>query len=170
MENNFKQIRPEDLTDNVFKLIGKDWMLITAGNINKFNTMTASWGMLGVLWHKPVFTVFVRHNRYTYEFIEANNYFTLSFLDKEHRDILQLCGTTSGRETDKIKESGLKPIKTDKGNITYEQARLVVECKKIYYNDLVPSNFLSEGINDLYPLKDYHRLFIGEIDQCYIKK
>ena len=103
----------KDLTvlsqEDVFRLIGKEWMLITAGNIQHFNTMTASWGGLGWLWNKPVAFIFVRPERYTYEFIESGGRITLSFLPEAFKPVLNLCGSKSGREIDKIKETGLLP-------------------------------------------------------------
>src|SRR5512145_2101754 len=106
----FSEIKPDQLTDNPFKLINSDWMLITAGTKEKFNTMTASWGGLGVLWERKVGYIFIRPNRFTYEFVEAAPLFTLSFLNETHRKALQYCGTHSGRNTDKMKGAGLTPV------------------------------------------------------------
>ena len=105
-----KSIAIKDLSENFFEVIGKEWMLVTAGSKEHFNTMTASWGGIGWLWNKPVVFVFIRSERYTYEFMEENEYFTLSFLGKENRSIYNLCGSKSGREVDKVKETGLNPI------------------------------------------------------------
>lgn len=170
MNNIFEKIEPEKLSENPFKLIGKDWMLITAGNKEKFNTMTASWGTVGILWNKPIAITFIRNHRFTYEFIEREELFTLSFFSNEHKDILHYCGTISGRDADKISETGLKPLYSVDGAIGYEQAKIVLECKKIYFNDLESDNFLDKSIQDLYPNKDYHRAYIGEIKNCYVKK
>ena len=108
--NKFIEIDPQELTDNVFKLIGRDWMLITAGDERRCNTMTASWGGLGVQWNANVAVSFVRPSRYTYEFLEKGKYYTLSFFDSGYRRALQLCGSKSGRDTDKIKEAELTPV------------------------------------------------------------
>lgn len=159
----FVKIKPDEITDNPFKLIGNDWMLITAGNNENFNTMTASWGTLGILWNKPVAIAYVRPTRYTYKFTETSDYFTLTYFHEEHRSILNFCGTKSGRNVDKIAETGLKPIESDLGNIYFEQARLVIECKKIYFDDIDNQLFLDNHIEKLYPKKDYHRFYIGEI-------
>ena len=118
-----KSIAIKDLSENFFEVIGKEWMLVTAGSKEHFNTMTASWGGIGWLWNKPVVFVFIRSERYTYEFMEENEYFTLSFLGKENRSIYNLCGSKSGREVDKVKETGLNPIVTERGNILFEQDR-----------------------------------------------
>ena len=99
-----KSIAIKDLSENFFEVIGKEWMLVTAGSKEHFNTMTASWGGIGWLWNKPVVFVFIRSERYTYEFMKENEYFTLSFLGKENRSIYNLCGSKSGREVDKVKE------------------------------------------------------------------
>ena len=95
-------LRPEELNENVFNAIGREWMLITAGRPEHFNTMTASWGGLGFLWNKPVAFVFIRPERYTYHFIESEDSVTLTFLGQAHRDIYNLCGKLSGRNTDKM--------------------------------------------------------------------
>ena len=128
MENtNIEIIGKED----VFNLIGKQWMLVTAGTAEKFNTMTASWGGLGWLWNKPVAFVFIRPERYTHDFIEASDRLTLSFYDEEHRNILQFCGTKSGRDTDKVTSTGLLPLPLDSGTVTFSQARLTLDCRKL---------------------------------------
>ncbi len=110
MEIPFQKIIPEQITENVFKQIDKQWMLITAGNLQSFNTMTASWGNLGILWNKPTATIFVRPTRHTYQFVEENLHFTLSFFDDKYRKILNFCGSHSGRNTNKVDATGLKPI------------------------------------------------------------
>ena len=159
----FKKISTTSINENTFKLIGEEWMLISAGKDSIYNTMTASWGGLGILWNKPVVYIFIRPQRFTFEFIENNTYFSLSFLESKHKDILTFCGTKSGRNVDKIKETGLRPAYTENGTIYFEQAKLVLECKKLYYNDIQPENFIEQAIDKNYPQKDYHRMYIGEI-------
>lgn len=156
-------IKPEEIEDNVFKLIGDEWMLVTAGNKESFNMMTASWGGLGVLWNKNVCFIFIRPTRYTYGFIEKSNTYTLSFFDQKYKHVLNLCGTKSGRDCDKVKETGISPAETKSGSIYFKEARLVIECRKIYYQDLEPAHFLDPGIATNYPGKDYHRMYVGEI-------
>ncbi|MDP4094851.1 MAG: flavin reductase family protein [Bacillota bacterium] len=168
--NGFVEIKPEQITDNVFKLVGKDWMLITSGNKKKYNTMTASWGGFGVIWGKMACFCTIRPNRYTYEFVEKNDSFTLTFFDEKYRNALNFCGTKSGRDVDKAAETGLTPVESDNGSVYFDEARLVIECKKIYYQDLIPGNFLDLDIEKLYPQKDYHRMYIGEITKCYVKE
>jgi flavin reductase (DIM6/NTAB) family NADH-FMN oxidoreductase RutF len=153
-----------DLLLNPFTLIGEEWMLITAGDINSFNMMTASWGSLGVLWGKTVAFCFIRPHRYTYTFVNGNNFFTLSFYPEKYKEALGICGKYSGRNVDKVKLSGLTPTEDKEyKTVFFEEAKLVFICKKIYYQDINPDNFLDKSIFDNYPQKDYHRMFAGEI-------
>jgi flavin reductase (DIM6/NTAB) family NADH-FMN oxidoreductase RutF len=165
----FKEIAPETVKDNVFKLIGSDWMLITAGDVKGFNTMTASWGGLGVLWSKNVCFCVIRPSRYTFEFMEKNNRFTLSFFDDAYRGALTYCGSKSGRDVNKVAATKLTPVTAKSGGIYFAEARLVFECKKMYFQDIVPAGFCDAVINENYPQKDYHRLYVGEIVRCLSK-
>jgi len=165
MMEKFNEIRCEELTDNPFKLVGSDWMLITAGTPDAFNLMTAAWGGLGVLWQRNVAFCFVRPTRYTYGFMEKSDRFTLSFFADEYRNMLNFCGSRSGKDVDKVAETGLAPV-FENGFVYYDQARLVFQCRKLYAQDLMPDAFLDPRINDLYPLKDYHRMYVGEILKC----
>ncbi|MBN1118860.1 MAG: flavin reductase family protein [Bacteroidales bacterium] len=169
-ENIFKQIQTDDLNINPFKLIGDEWFLLTAGNRNSFNTMTASWGTMGEFWNKPVAICFIRPNRHTYEFAEESDVFSLSFVGNENKDILRFCGSKSGRDTDKIKETGLKPVILKNEGVSFEQAHLVIECRKIYFDDIKPVFIIPDNIDDsIYPNKDYHRMYIGEVIGVYKK-
>lgn len=170
MAQDFRTISPEEIRDNPFKLVGSDWMLITAGPPEAYNTMTASWGGLGVLWNKNVCWCVIRPVRYTYEFMEKAGAFTLSFFDEEFRDALNLCGTESGRDIDKAAATGLTPVAGKlAGTTCFEQARLVLECRKIYTQDLNPELFLDRNIESLYPQKDYHRMYFGEVMGCFAR-
>jgi len=162
----FIEIEPEEIRENTFKLIGKDWMLVTAGTFEKFNMMTASWGGLGVLWGKKVCYSFIRPSRYTYSFIENSDTFTLSFFGEEYREALKICGEKSGRDINKVEATGLTPFEGLPGMISFKEASLILECKKIYYQDIVPENFLNSNIQNHYKLEDYHRMYIGEITRC----
>ncbi len=165
----FREKEISELNFNPFTLIGKEWMLITIGNKDKFNTMTASWGFLGYIWEKNVAVTFIRPPRYTYEFAEKHDYFTLSFFEEKYKDALTFCGTVSGRDRDKIKETGLTPV--FEGNFTYfKEAKLVFCCKKIYLDDIDNSRFLDEKIEKFYPKKDYHRMYFGEIIKVLVKE
>lgn len=166
-----KRIEIKDLTENFFESISKEWMLVTAGTPEHFNTMTASWGGIGFLWNKPVAFIFIRPERYTYEFAEKNEYLTLSFLGDENRQIYNICGSKSGRDTDKVQETGLKPLPTPEGNITFEQSRLTLECRKLYSRMLEPESFI-----DKQPLEKWysenngmHKMYIVEIVNVWKK-
>lgn len=167
--SNFTQIPPESIQDNPFTLIGKEWMLITAGDISDFNTMTASWGGVGILWKKNVCFLFVRHSRYTYEFIEKCDNITLSFFPEEYRKALSFCGTNSGRDVNKCKETGLVPFELENGAVAFEQAKLVLNCHKLYYQDITLENALDEEIKENYSDGDMHRVYYCEITQAYKK-
>lgn len=164
----FRSIDPDSIKDNVFKLIGKDWMLITAGIKDSYNTMTASWGGMGILWDKKVCIAFIRPTRYTFEFLEKSEVYTLSFLEEQYRDILMYCGTKSGRDVNKVAETSLTPVFGD-GTVYFAEARLVIECRKIYFQDIQPDKFLDNTIHEYYPKKDYHRIYIGEISKCLLR-
>ncbi len=169
MESLFKKIKPEEITDNLFRLIGKEWMLITAGTPENYNMMTASWGTAGVLWKKPVVFAFIRPQRYTYEFIEKHAYFTVSFFPKEHKGFLKLCGTASGRDLNKMNIEGMNNFEMPSGAVAFKEANIILECRKIYYDDINPDFFQVFDIEKVYPAKDYHRFYIGEIMQVYQK-
>ncbi len=167
---SFKKIELSELSFNPFEKIGKQWMLITGGNAEKFNTMTASWGQLGVLWNRNVLTCYIRPNRYTYEFVENGDMFTVSFLGEEYRKALSFCGSKSGRDYDKMAETGLSGAEFE-GAMGIEQAELVFVCRKLYSYDLNAENFLTEdGIQERFFSTDpYHRAYISEIVGVYIK-
>jgi len=166
----FIEILPEKLIGNPYKLIGNDWMLITTGKPDNFNTMTASWGAMGVLWHRNVCFCFVRPTRYTYTFMEENDYFTLSFFNQEYKSILEFCGTKSGREVDKIKSTSLEPIWVERKYVYFKQATLTIACRKIYFQDLNPGHFLDIKIHESYSEHDYHRMYVGEIIKILMKE
>ena len=165
----FQEIDVTKLEQNPFQLIGKDWALVTAGTPQKYNTMTVSWGNMGVMWNKNIVTAFIRPQRYTHEFLESGDTFTLSFYGEEMRKALSLCGKVSGRDVDKVTEAGLKPV-IDGEHIYFEQAKLVFLCKKIYRDQICPEGFLADYIADSYPQKDYHDIYMGEILKAYIQK
>ncbi len=164
----FRDGTPEGITDNVFRLIGKDWMLITAGPRQAYNTMTASWGGFGVIWSRQVCFALVRPARHTRRFLDRQGVYTLSFFEERYRRALEYCGAHSGRDVDKAKETGLTAV--GEGQMTwFAEARLVLQCRKLYFHDLDPRNFLDPVIESHYPKKDYHRLYIGEIVRVLVK-
>ena len=153
----FREISVEELKDNPFTLINKDWMLITAGNREKH-----SWGGVGELWGRYVSTIYIRPQRYTLEFVEREDYYSLCFFGPEYRQALNLCGSKSGREVDKDAATGLTPC-FDEAAPYYEQARLVFLCRKLYRQDLEEGCFLDKGLLEKWYDNDLHRMFIGEI-------
>lgn len=160
----FEKIDPKDLTENVFSLIGDRWMLVTAGTKEDCNTMTASWGGLGVLWNKPTATCYIRPQRHTRAFIEREDYFTLSFFGGEYRKALALCGAKSGREVDKVKECGFTPAEGEGHAPYFEEAELVLVCRKAYCQRMDPACILIPGVDEKhYPEKDHHYIYMGEI-------
>jgi flavin reductase (DIM6/NTAB) family NADH-FMN oxidoreductase RutF len=167
--NGFKEIDPENIPENVFSLIGKRWMLITAGDSAGFNTMTASWGGLGVIWGGPAAFCFIRPQRYTFGFIERSDYYSLSFFGEAQRGALELCGSKSGRDCDKVKEAGLKPVFAE-NTVFFKQAELVLICKKQLAQLIKPENFTDDGVELFYPVKDYHKQYIGKIVKALIKE
>lgn len=167
LDRGFEEIHTESIEDNPFRLIGKEWMLVTPGTSSDYNTMTASWGGLGVLWHDPVCFVFVRPTRHTFGFMERHPRFTLSFFDPKFHDALMLCGTLSGRDVDKAALAGLTAMAMPAGSVAFSEARLVIECLKIHSQDLDPSRFLDPAIQGCYPDKDYHRVYVGRIEGAW---
>ena len=159
----FQKIDPKNLDQNVFSLIGDKWMLITAGTAEHCNTMTASWGGLGVIWSAPAATCYIRPQRYTKEFMDREEYFTLTFFGEEYRKALQLCGSKSGRDIDKVKECGFTVKTAACGAPYFEQAELVLVCRKRFAQPMDPDNMSQEIKEKMYPEQDYHTLYIGEI-------
>lgn len=166
----FKEIEPEQINDNVFKLIGSDWMLITAGTIDHYNTMTASAGGFGLLFKKrKICYCAIKPSHYTHQFMEKAEFFTLCFFEEKYRSVLTFCGSTSGRDVDKAAATGITPVEGHWGTVYFAEARLVMECKKIYFHDIDPKHFIDPKLHDRYPDKDYHRLYIGEVMACRTK-
>lgn len=165
----FKSVKLSGMNINPFDAIGNQWMLITAGDGEKCNTMTASWGGLGVIWNVDAATCYIRPQRYTLEFIDGSEYFSLCFLPEEYRNALALCGRVSGRDCDKIKEAGLTVISGEKAPY-FEEAEKVFICRKLYRQQLAPEGFLDTAAASHYEDGDYHYMFIGEIVDCLIKE
>ncbi len=168
--NGFKQINPEALSDNMFKLIAKDWTLIAAGNESHYNMMTANWAGVGYLWNKNVAFVFIRPTRYTYEFTEILDTLSLNFFTEDYRDTLTLCGRKSGREINKMTECDLTPVTLDDGNIGFNEARIILNCKKISTADIENFEFIDKSILKFYDGDKFHKLYICEICEALIKE
>ena len=166
----FKEIAIEDLQLNPFQKISRQWMLITAGDELESNTMTASWGGLGIMWGKNVATAYIRPQRYTKEFVDNNDTFTLSFLPEEKREALNICGRVSGRDVeDKWAEAGVHPYYID-GPTAVEEAEMVLVCKKLYAQEMYPECFIeTECDTKWYPQADYHTMYIAEIVKVLVR-
>ena len=162
-----KEFDVKTLCFNPFKRIGSDWCLITAGREGSFNTMTASWGGVGILWNKEVATCYIRPQRYTKEFVDREELFTLSFFPDGYRKALNLCGTVSGRDHDKPAEAGLTPLFTD-GTVSFKEADLVLVCRKLYAQPMTEQSFTDKSVLERnYPTRDLHTIYIGEIIKAY---
>lgn len=167
---NFLQADPARIDDNFIRSIGQGWMLITAGDAARCNTMTASWGFAGEIWGRPAAAIVVRPQRYTFGFVEENERLSLSFFSEEHREALRYCGSHSGRDSNKFAATGLTPVYTDDGVPAVGEARLVLQCRKLYADDIRPEKFLDPACDgQWYPNKDYHRMYILEIERAYVK-
>lgn len=165
----FHTVDPKQLTSNVFSMIGDQWMLVTAGTEEDCNTMTASWGGLGILWGKPVATCYIRPQRYTKEFLDREEYFTLAFFGEEWRKALSLCGSKSGRDVDKAAECGFTIRMTECGAPYFAEAELVLVCRKQFAQTMQPEHIAPEICQQHYPNRDYHVMYIGEIVQVLAK-
>lgn len=155
-----KNIR--EVKDNLVKLIADDWGLVCAGKIDHCNGMTVSWGAIGELWGKDVVFAFIRPQRYTKEFIDNEDYFTLSFFDEEYKDALRICGTKSGRDCDKL-ELAKFTMTTDGDTVYPNEAKLVVKCKKLAVQKMDSVGFIDKSIEKNYSDGDYHFVYVGEI-------
>jgi len=172
MSGNFSSIDHRSISKDVWSLLSKDWMLVTAGTESKWNTMTASWGGFAVIWNLDLALALVRPSRYTYEFMEKSDGFTLSFLRDGMRAVLNLCGSKSGRDCDKAREAGLNPrnfgASASAPRIAFEEARIVLACRKVYVQDFEKASFLDPSIlKQHYPKGDLHRAYFGQIEGAW---
>lgn len=158
--------------ENAFDLIGKEWMLVTAGDKTEFNTMTASWGGMGWLWNKPVAFVFIRPERYTHEFVEHGARLTLSFYGERRRDALKFCGSHSGRDSDKVAATGLRPVELETGAMTFAEARLTLDCRKLFKASMQEADFTDREILGRWynanPGGSFHDMYVVEIENVYV--
>ena len=167
--SEFREIRPQELEGNVFKMIGEDWLLITDKKDGKYNSMTASWGGLGILWNKPVAYIFVRPQRYTKQFLDAGETFSLTVLPEEYRDTYKYLGTVSGYQEDKMEKANLT-ILEDGDTPYFEEASTVLICRKLYAQDMLPECMTNDWVDaKCYPDKDYHTLYVAEIEKVLVK-
>lgn len=165
-----KEIDIKSVDINPFKKIGDEWALLMAGDKDSYNSMTISWGYMGVMFNKPVFLTVVRPQRYTKEFLDKNEYFTISFFDKEYKKTLGYLGSNSGRDTDKMNVEGMDAKFLDNG-VFYKQASLVLVCKKLFSMDQSKAEFYDKSIKpEIYPTGDFHTFYTGEIVKVYENK
>lgn len=151
-------------------LIGKEWMLVSAGNEKTFNTMTAQWGHLGAIWNgdMPTSVIYLRPQRYTRTFVDKENYYTLSFFDEAYKKDLMYLGTHSGRDEDKLAKTSLTPVFSDE-SVFFKEAKMVLVCRKIYRDKLHEESFIDQDIlKKNYPEHDFHYVYIGEIVKAYV--
>ena len=151
-----------EISTEIFSYFNKKWALLTAGTKESFNTMTNSWGGMGTLWGKPVVTVYVKPIRYTWQFMEKNDVFTVSFYPEEYRKDLTLLGELSGRNGDKIARTSLTPKFLVEG-VTFAQAEVTLVCRKLYAQDLDRTAMPENVRKTIYATEDPHRMFIGEV-------
>ncbi|MFV0481607.1 MAG: flavin reductase [Campylobacteraceae bacterium] len=173
MSNAWISKKPSEFSGSPIDRFNKEWALATAGKKDDYNTMTISWGTIGYLWERPVAFLFVRPypSRYTHKFTEKYSHFTLTFFDKSLKTkVHKICGNKSGQDIDKAKEAGITPIYLGSEDIvSFEEAKDILVCKKIYTGRFDPEKFLDPSIENLYPIKDYHQVYIGEIEKYYTK-
>ena len=165
----YKQLSPDKIPGNIIKMLNEDWMIITAGNDEKFNMMTAGWGGIGVLYSKPVAICFINPLNYTYQFMETNDTYTFTFYTEAYRDALLYCGTNSGRDTDKVKGSGLTPISTPSGSKAFSEAWLIIECRKLVGQSLNHDTLFDDTVKNEWVGKQLPKMFIGEIINVWVK-
>ncbi|MEF9941954.1 MAG: flavin reductase [Lachnospiraceae bacterium] len=166
----FKEIDIKSFTCNPFTKIGQEWFLITAGNQEQYNTMTAAWGNMGYLWNKNVVTTYIRPQRYTKEFVDTNELCTISFFDESYKDALTYCGRHCGRTEDKVSNAGLTPYYID-GTVGFQEATMMLVCKKLYHQYLLPENFEESQLAvQNYPEEDYHMMYISEVVKVLVRE
>lgn len=167
-----KQLNPSELDGKIIDMIGNRWMLITSGNIDSFNMMTASWGFLGYIWGFPAAACVVRPTRFTKEWLDRTNSYTLTFFPDKYKKVLQTLGTLSGREMDKMHESGLTPIQLPTGDVGYEEATLTLVCRVAYKQDMTETSFIDTTVMPRWYPKgpsDLHTMYIGQITGLFQK-
>ena len=165
----FREIDIKELEFNPFSKIGTQWMLITAGDEEKHNTMTASWGGLGIMWGKPVAYIFIRPTRYTKEFVDKAEGLSLSVFPEEYRKMMNYFGTVSGRDEDKIKKAGLT-VCHDNGRTYFDEARVTMLCRKLYAQPLASEFFVDKSCDEKWYKDDYHTMYVVEIEKLLVKE
>jgi len=165
----YKRIAPDKIPGNIVKMLSEDWMLITGGNDEKFNPMTASWGGLGYLYNKPVTFCFINPARYTYDIMDKGDTYTLTFYTETYREALNYCGHHSGKDKDKVKEAGLTPITTPSGSKAFSEAWMIIECRKMVSQTINIDGISDPELRKQWAGKAMHKMFIGEILNVWVK-
>jgi flavin reductase (DIM6/NTAB) family NADH-FMN oxidoreductase RutF len=171
----FKEISPEEMSDNVFTLVGKVFPVITAGKEDHYNSLTASGGGLGLLFKKPTTWCILRADRYTLEMIQKEQTYTMSYFPNEYKEQILFLGSKSGRDSEKMKEVDLTSIRIPSGDMSFEEARLIVVCKLTQITTPDPDDFYSQEakdyINEAYKEANHYRKYVfGEITHVWVKK
>lgn len=167
--DKMREIQFTDIKENVVDLLKNQWGLVTAGDENGFNTMTVSWGAIGELWATDMATIYIRPQRHTVKFLEEKDYFTISFYPQEYHSALAFCGSKSGRDYDKAKETGLTPNFSENAPY-FDEAKIVLVCKKVAKGEFKPEQMIDKSIIDKqYPAKDFHYIYYGAIEKVLIK-
>lgn len=164
----FREITAKEIDGNIIEAISQEWMLISAGREDKYNMMTASWGFAGEMWGSDSVVAMIRPQRYTMELVDESDYFTLSFYG-ENKNIHKVCGSKSGRDVDKTALTGLTPVFSD-NTVYFNEARLVIICKKQYVSRLEEDCFTDKEPLSWYENKDYHYMIIGKIEKVLVKQ
>lgn len=164
----YKQITPDKIPGNIYKMLSENWMLITAGDNSDFNMMTASWGGLGHMYNKPVAFCFINPTRHTIKYMEKSDTYTLSFYTETYREALNYCGSHSGKDTDKVAGSGLTPVATPMGSMAFSEAWMIIECKKMAAQQFTADAILTPEAKGKWG-KELHKMFIGEIINVWVK-
>lgn len=171
----YDHIEATDLPDNVVDMISNQWMVVTSGQKDSFNSMTVNWGAIGYIWNHPAAFIFIRNSRYTYPFLQKEGTFTLCVFTEQYRGAMRILGTKSGRQSPKIKESGLTVEQTPSGLLAYKEARMIVEChvmmeQGLDYNKSTPA-YRKDIFEGAYKGNaSQHQMFIAEITNIWLKK
>ena len=147
----------------IFSQFDRKWALLTAGTMKNYNTMTISWGGMGTLWGRSVITVYVRPSRYTYGYMNDNDYFTVSFYPESYRKDLGVLGSLSGRDGDKVSRTSLTPAEASRSSVTFREAERTFVCRKLYAQDLDPAAIPEETKSEFYDDSSFHRVYIGKV-------
>jgi len=172
---DFQEIKPEEIQGNVFSLVGNDYTVITSGSKSILNSMVASFGGWGMLFYKPVTWCFLRADRYTLEKIREEQTYTMAYFDEKYKENIMVLGSKTGRDSNKMNETGLIRIPTPDGNMTYQDAKLVIECKLVQITTVSPDDFYTEEGHDFVMARyaeagDYNKIVVGEIIRVWIKR